>query len=242
MSSIDLTGMVLSATNIGEADKKLTILTKEKGRITAFVNGARRAKSTLAAASNPFCFGTFTCLEQRSSYKVIKVDISEYFTELSQDYDRVCLGSYFLEVADYCAVENVSEKERLLLLYLTIKELLKDRLPVELIRAIYELKSWAIGGVYPNVFSCVNCGQKEELTHFAMGLRGCLCKNCAPRLGGNPLNSSVHYALKYVIATPVEKLYTFSLSREVMEEFVRLIDVYRLNYENHHYKALDFLQ
>ena len=109
--SVIVTGMVLNTMPISEYDKRITILTKEKGKITAFARGARRPNSQLLAATNPFSFGEFELFEGKSSYNVSKATIHNYFRELTLDVDAAYMGFYFLEFADYFCQENNDEKD-----------------------------------------------------------------------------------------------------------------------------------
>lgn len=238
---ITVTGMVLTSMPAGEYDRRITILTKERGKITAFVRGARRPKSTMIAATNPFCFGEFEAYEGRSAYTVVRASISNYFQDIGTDLIKTGYGCYFLELAGYFSMENADCKDQLKLLYQSLRALSVKSLDPRLVRCIYELKTLVFYGSYPNLFSCVTCGNKEGIVQFLPSARGVLCKDCAQPASGVHLDAASLYALQYIVASPVEKLYTFTVAQEVLLTLERVVRYGMRMCTDREFKSLQFL-
>ncbi len=241
--NIVLTGMVLSAVPVGEYDKRITLLTRERGKISAFARGARRPGSQLMASGSPFSFGTFEVYEGRSSFTVVKTEISNYFRKLAENLDDACYGFYFLEIADYYARENTDEIHMLKLLYQSLRALEKESLENRLVRRIFELKALTINGEYPNVFSCMMCGREESLPWFHTKSGGVLCENCGKQAAdARCLHPSALYAMQFIITSSVEKLYTFTLSQQALENLEKTMDEYMAFYVDKKFHALQILK
>lgn len=241
--AIQVTGMVLSAMPIGEFDRRLVLLTRERGKITAFARGARRLNSPLMAASNAFAFGTFTVYEGRNSFSLQQASIREYFTGLATLQPGVYYAFYFMELADYYGREESDETQMLNLLYVSLKVLLKERIPPRLIRRIFELKAMVLNGEYPDMFACAVCGKTEHLKVFSWRRDGMVCADCAAgEKGGQELSETAVYTCRYIIASPIEKLYTFTVTEEVLKELEHLMNVLSGRYMDRKMKSLQILE
>lgn len=240
---ITVTGMVISASPIGDYDKRVVILTKERGKLSAFAKGARRPQSYLAGVTAPCSFGTFTLYEGRTSYTIHSAEISHYFAELRMDVEAAYYAFYFLEFADYYAKEGNDEREMLKLLFQTMRVLTKRILPLPLVKNIFELKAISINGEGPQVFQCVNCGCKDRPCVFSVRAGGLVCNECDRQVtDGWTLHTSTLYAMQYIISSSIEKLYTFQLSAEVMKEFDRVMERYKEVYVEKRFKSLEILR
>ncbi len=236
--SVIVLGMVLTAMPVNDYDKRITILTKERGKITAFARGARRPASQLLAATNPFVFGQFELFEGKTAYNLTRASIQNYFRDLVSDLDAAYMGFYFMEFAEYFCQENNDEREMLKLLYQSLRALENSPIPKELVRVVFELKAIAINGEGPDVFSCMKCRKKEDLCVFSVSRGGIFCTECAHGVPGIRILDSTRYTLQYIISTPVEKLYSFTVSDTVLEELKVIMKDYMAHYVHHEFRSL----
>ena len=159
-------GMVLSAMPIGEYDKRIMIYQEREADFGIYPWSQETEQSQSGSGEILFAYGTFEIYEGRSSYTVSK-RISRVFSRTYPGSEMVYYGFYFLEIAEYYAQENMDERQRLKLLYLTLKVMEKKVLSLSLIKFIYEFKTLVINGEYPNVYTCQVCGKKKICTHLA---------------------------------------------------------------------------
>ena len=145
---VELTAMVIRSSSVGEYDRRLVMLTRERGKITAFARGAKRPGNSLMGPCRPFAFGTYQVFDGRDSYSLQSAQVSRYFEELTQDVELSCYGQYFLEMADYYTRENLDGSAMLLLVYQSLRALLNARIPNGLVRKIFELKAMVVNGEY----------------------------------------------------------------------------------------------
>jgi DNA repair protein RecO (recombination protein O) len=239
--TILLNGIVLSAMPIGDYDKRLIVLTKERGRVTVFARGARRPNSSLLAATNPFAFGEFELFEGKTSYNACKITVKNYFRELTEQIDTATYGFYFLELADYYGVENQEAKDMCNLLYISLRSLMKPEFDNRLVRRIFELRMLFLAGEYPNVFRCVSCGAKENLTTFHVRRGGMLCGGCGAVHGGIAVDASTLYTMQFVLSAPPEKLYSFQVSETVLSSLERILNDYMACYADRRFRSLELL-
>lgn len=209
---ICVTGMILKQMPIGEYDRRICLLTKERGKISAFARGARKPGSKMAAGTTPFSFGTFKLYEGKSSYTVAEADVQNYFEALRSDYLGACYGMYFAEIADYYTRENNDERQMLKLLYQSLRALCAPAIPNRLVKCVYEMKAIMVNGEFPGLPD------------------------------GRALQESTVYAMEYIVQSPVEKLYTFAVTEPVLEELEALSDLYRTRFMDQEFKSLEILK
>ena len=206
-----VTGIVLKHAPVGEYDRVVTIFTREAGKLSAFARGARRLGNKLTGLTEPFCFGDFILYEGRDSYSISDAKISNFFGEFRTDLEASVYGSFFLELTDYYGRENNEDRELLKLLYQSLRALLSPSLNRRLVRAVFELRCLSVEGEFPGV--------PEDA----------------------PYSDACRYAVRFAVETPIEKLYTFAVSEEVLLELEGICTSNRRRFIDRPMKSLEIL-
>lgn len=238
----NVTGMVLSVSPISEYDKRIVLLTKEYGKISAFARGARKPNSPLLACSQPFTFGRFAVFRGRNSFTINSVVVDNYFSELREDLEIVYYAYYFCEMADYFTLENINGTEVLKLLYQSFRALQAPSFNNELVRYIVELKMLVINGEAPRMFECIKCGSKEQLRYFIKEEQGVYCDSCRNGKRGIAVSEAAVYTLQRVIAAESKSLFSFTVSEAVLRELRNIIGEYRRDRVDKQFHSLEMLE
>lgn len=236
-------GLVLSASPVSEYDKRLVVLTKEYGKITMFARGARRQNSMLMACSQPFTFGSFTVYRGRNSYNLMSAQVSNYFVELREDIEAVTYGLYFCEFVDYYTKENQEATEVLKLLYQSFRALCVKELDRRLVRFVFEAKLIYINGEITPLHECVKCGSKDNLVGLSVENGGLICSQCINEVTDLiKLSQSAIYTLQYIMYSPIEKLFSFTVTEEVIKEIEHVMKKYIGKYIDRTFKSEEMLE
>ena len=237
-----VTGIVLSVYSVGENDRRLTILTKERGKLQVFARGSRRPKHPLFGVTQPLIYCEFMITDTRNYTYLNSAECKDYFHFLKKDLEDIYYSSYFAEVAEYFTMEGQDERNILNLLFVTFLAMKKKLIPLSLIRRIYELKILQFAGFGLQSFQCVHCGSEEHLTRISFEEGGMLCSGCAGKNQGNAIDSAVLYVLKYVSSLPLNKLYSFRLQEEVDKAFEWIVKRYFAAHVEHKFKSAEMLE
>ncbi len=249
----EVKGLVLRVTNIGEADRLITIYTEECGIITAYAKGSRSLKSRKMSATMQFCYSNFVLYTRGDKCWIKETSLIESFFGLRESIDGLALAGYIVEVlSDVATAEADRDLLRLALNSLYAISLAKA--PMSIIKAAFEIRCAAMLGFMPDVLACHTCGERMGEFFFNVMAGAIECHKChrkAERMHTTLaeehesniiyiLSEGAKIAIGYCIYTPIEKLFSFKISDDDMHLFSKAAEGYLLNHLERGFITLDF--
>jgi DNA repair protein RecO (recombination protein O) len=178
-------GVVLGTVDYGEADRVVTLFTRERGKVSAFAAGARKSKRRFAGALEPFSLLTVDLVERSgATLRLDQAQIDRPFLAIRNDLGRIARAMYAIElvrelVRDHEPHEALFE---LLVGYLALMDA-GSAGPTSLLA--FELRVLALAGLRPRFDVCAICGKPPhgEL-RFVPDHGGVVCGGCGARAAG----------------------------------------------------------
>jgi DNA repair protein RecO (recombination protein O) len=154
-------GIVLSRTDFGEADRIVTMLTPDKGKLRLMVKGVRKMKSKLAGGVELFSVSDITYIEGKGEIgTLISARLIKYYSHIVNDIDRVQLGYELIKTLNR-ATEDEPEPDYFELLQESFKSLDDAKISSDLIRLWFQSQLLRLSGHSPNLTTDTN-GQKLD--------------------------------------------------------------------------------
>lgn len=235
-------GVVLRETAYRDADKLLTVLTKDRGRVTLRARGVRSNRSRLKAPCQLLAFSEFTVFENRGFLTVQEAASKELFWELRSDLERLSLSSYFAHVAEVVSQEDSPNPQLLSLLLNCFYALGKLQKPQALVKAAFEVRIACLSGYEPDLSGCAVCGNPAA-DRFNVS-RGVLqCERCRIEEDDGlrmPLGVGTLAALHYLTACDSRRLFSFEIGPDSLRELGDLAETYLTAQLERGFSTLDF--
>ena len=207
-------GLVLRETVTRDADKILTVLTLDRGRLSVIARGARRKGSRVAAACQLLAYSEMTLYERGRWTMLDAADTIELFDGLRQDLTALSRAAYFAELTE--AVSDGSGGDVLPLLLNALYALSALKKPPQLVKPAFQFRLMALAGYEPMADGCALCGAPQPENPMLDVVHGVVhCGKCREKGGLSlPLTASGLAALRYVLYGDPRRLYSFSLPPE----------------------------
>ena len=236
--------LVLREVNYKEADKILTVLTADEGKLTVSARGVRRKSGATAAACQLLCWGEFTLYEYQGRWTVKEAAAERRFEGVHRDLEKLALASYFAEVTETLAEEGQSEPELLSLTLNSLHALDRLALPPRQVKTAFEWKAMALAGYEPMTDGCAVCGrQSPENPQLHLGEGVVLCAACRPEVGEGismPLSPSALAALRHIVGGDPKRLFSFRVDETSLDQLGQASEAYLMTRLERGFKTLDF--
>ncbi len=252
VTTFEVHGLVVGVVDIAERDRLITLLTAERGLVTAYVNGARQLKNRYMATTQQFCYGRYTIGERSNRFTIQEVVLEETFYDLRADLGRAALASYICEVVSYTGTEQ-PDVDLLRLVLNTLYALSNGMYPCGRIKSVFELRMACLLGFMPDIDGCSVCGNAtgDMILHIPQG--NLICHECRETVAARDareayegresvalMTAGVLDAMRYIIHAPLERIFSFKLEENDERLLATACEGYLLWHVDRTFSSLTF--
>jgi DNA repair protein RecO (recombination protein O) len=185
--------VVLRTHKLGEADRIITLLTRQHGRVRAVARGVRRTSSRWGSRLEPFTHVDLQLADGRNLDTITQAEtLSPFAGAMGVDYERYTAGTVMLETAERLVTEEREPAtQQFLLLVGGLRAMTAGQLAPGQVLDSYLLRSLAVAGYAPSFDGCARCGLEGQHRWFNPSMGGVLCATCRVPGSASPARETV---------------------------------------------------
>jgi DNA repair protein RecO (recombination protein O) len=211
MAELRSHGIVLRGRDWREADRMVTILTRDAGKVTVIARGVKRTKSRFAALVEPLTLGHFLLHRGKNMDTLIQGDIVKSYGLLRRDLLLLAYGQYFCELCERVLPEGEPALPVFTLLVASLETLEKDGEPARVARC-FELSLLQELGLQPALDGCGHCGETGGPYDFDTEHGTLLCRHCPGSPGRMALSGAAVAIMKRFLEQGFHRLSVCNVS------------------------------
>jgi DNA repair protein RecO (recombination protein O) len=174
--------VVVRQHKLGEADRIVTLLTRDHGLVRAVAKGVRRTRSKFGARLEPFAHVDVLLHPGRNLDIVTQVhSIDTYAAPIVADYGKYTTACAILETAERLAGEERAPADRLYRLTGgALRAVAAGTRSRQLVLDAFLLRAMDFAGWMPALDECARCGNAGPHRAFHVAVGGAVCVHCRP--------------------------------------------------------------
>ena len=230
MRTFSSEGIILKRVDFGEADRLITIFTKNRGKITSLAKGIRRIESRRSGNVELLNKAKLSFAESRSLPILTEAESLETYSNLKKDLMKVSMAYYLVELVDQFFHDQQENYKTYELLSESLKSI--DRVEANkaenVVRA-FELKLLPLVGYRPSLNTCVKCRNKIEpdgnfLSPEDGGILDKSCANGSPLV--KPITSDEIKILRFATDKPIASVVKVNVPDKLAERLKEQMNFY----------------
>lgn len=239
-------GIILKSTEFQEADKIVTIFSKNYGKIRAIAKGVRKTKSKFGSSMEIFTCAIFLISKGRNLDIISQTEIVDSFFQTSKELEKYAFAINCTEVIN----KLTEDREINIELYFLFKELLnylKDAKDPKLLALSFKWKVLKAIGYQPSLYRCFKCDKKiedEKEAFFRIADGGITCNKCARQDKNDYIRITGYFVrlLRKILTTSLSSISKASIPKIRIQELEYVTDIYLAYYSNNIFKTERFLK
>lgn len=235
--------LILRRSDFGEADRLLTVLTPERGKLRLVAKGARKPSSRKSGHVELLSHGQYMVAVGRELDIITQAETLEPFLPVREDLGRTTYGQYFAELADAFTAER-DENRPLFYLLKDALGWLCDAGDLPLVARYYELHLLGLVGYQPQLFICGGCKKRlePEVNYLSAADGAVLCRKCGyDQVGTIELSVNALKVLRFLQTGDWEVCRLLRLSPESHAEVERTLNHYLTYHLERKLKSVDLI-